>query len=116
MGLSAASMSPVRGISSYRAAVQQAYTIDNESDFSSAFVDSVKGLGSADAVMGATPVQYPTATIMTRRIGQIEDNQRVNEGLNSIASGYEGVTTGYGRSSDAVTGYGMVGSSVDLYA
>ncbi len=109
-------MNPVRGISSYRSAVALNYAIDNKADFSDAFTDSVKALSSADAVEGAAPVQYPTATVMTKRVGQIQDSQRVSEGLNSIAQGFEGITTGYGSGGGANRGYGMVGSQIDLFA
>ena len=114
MGLSAASMNPISGV--YRSRVAQAYTVDNKADFSDAFVDSVKNLSSADAVEGAAPVQYPTAQIMTRRIGQIQDSQRVSQGLNTIASGFEGITTGYSRGGNGQSGYAMVGSAIDLFA
>ena len=114
MGLSAASMNPISAV--YKSRVAQAYTVDNKADFSDAFVESVKKLPSADAVEGVAPVQYPTAQIMTRRIGQIQDSQRVSQGLNSIASGFEGITTGYGQSGDGRSGYGMVGSAIDLFA
>ncbi|GEM_PF-1475569 len=115
MGLSAASMNPVQGVS-YRSTVAQAYSLDNKADFSDAFVESVKGLSSADAVEGAAPVQYPTAQVMTRRIGQIQDSQRINKGLNSIASGFDGITTGYGSSGGSSKGYGVIGSRIDLFA
>ncbi len=108
-------MNPIQGVS-YRSRVAQAYTLDNKADFSDAFVESVKKLPSADAVESVAPVVYPTAQIMTRRIGQIQDSQRVNQGLNSIASGFEGVTTGYGSSGDGSRGYGMTGSRIDLFA
>ena len=115
MGLSASSMNPISGIS-YRSTVPQAYTIDNQSDFSDAFTDSVKSLPSADAVEGAAPVQYATAYTMTRRVSQLEDSQRINEGLNSIARGFEGIATGYGSRGDVTRGYGMVGSQIDPFA
>ena len=114
-GLSSSSMNPIQGVS-YRSSVEQAYSIDNQADFSDAFVESMRGLPAADAVEGAPPVQYPTATIVTRRIGQIEDSVRVNEGLNSIASGFTGRTTGYSRGGEASRGYDMVGSTIDLFA
>ena len=116
MGLSAASMNPVRGISSYRSTVAQAYNIDNKADFSDAFVESLKRVSSADSVGGVPPIQYPTAKIMTNRISQISETQRVSEGLNSIAKGFEGITTGYGNGGGASRGYGIVGSQIDLFA
>ena len=115
MGLSASSMNPVQGIT-YRSTVPQAYSIENKSDFSDAFVQSVESLPSADAVEGAAPVQYPTASVVSRHIGQLEDSKRVAAGLNSIAASFEGLTTGYGRSGVGSRGYGMVGSTVDLFA
>ena len=114
-GLSSASMNPIQQVT-YRESVDQAYTIDNQSDFSDAFVDSVRDLSSAESVEGVPPVQYPTANVLTRRIGQIEEGMRVNAGYNSIAAGYEGVTVGYGRGGAASQGFGMVGSTIDLFA
>ncbi len=108
-------MNPIQGVS-YRGRVAQAYTVDNKADFSDAFTESIKRLPSADAVESAAPVVYPTAQVMTRRIGQIQDSQRVSQGLNSIASGFEGITTGYGSGGDTTRGYGMVGSQIDLFA
>ena len=113
-GISSSSMNPIQGIS-YRSTVNQAYTVENKSDFSDAFVDSVKGLSSADSVMGPSPVVYPTATVMTKKIGQIEDSVRANEGFNSIASGFAGATTGYGRAGDGM-GYGVIGAGFDSFA
>ena len=114
-GLSSSSMNPIQGVS-YRSAVPQAYTVENQSDFSDAFVESMRSLSSTDAVEGAAPVQYSTATVMTRHIGQIEASQRSNEGYNTIAAGFEGRTVGYGAGAGATTGYGMVGSHIDLFA
>ena len=115
MGLSTASLNPIQGVS-YRSVVPQSYTVSNEADFSDAFTDSVKDLSSADSVMGPTPVQYPTATLRTKQIGQIEANQKINDGLNSIAMGFEGRATGYNSGGFSAMGYGMVGSRIDLFA
>ncbi len=114
-GLSSSSMNPIQSVS-YRTGVEQAYKVENEADFSDAFIESVKGLSSPESVEGAMPVQYPTATVMNRRIGQLEDSVRVNEGLNSIASAFEGLTTGYGYSGKSSKGYSVVGSHIDLFA
>jgi hypothetical protein len=114
MGLSVASLRPISGLS-YVQQKPMNYTVDNQSDVSGAFVESMENASPAK-VDAAPPVRYPTAQVSSiDSAEQVTRNQQVNRAYNNIASRYSGTVTGYGQDR-AARAYGTVGQALDLFA
>lgn len=112
----------IGGLSAYGngAAVRpMSYAVENQSQVSSAYQDSVKQMSGTDTFPGigaAGPVQYANAQyVKVDSAAQVQRAQEVSRGLNSVASGFEGRAVGYDADS-AAYGYDMIGSTLDLYA
>ena len=114
MGLSASSMNPIVGIE-YRVTTPQSYNLENKSEVSDSFVESLKASGFSNRVEGAAPVQYATASVTTNRIAQVQKNQEVNQAYNAIASSFGNQSISYGADSRN-TSFNMLGSQLDLFA
>ena len=126
MGLSVASLRPITaytGVSGARSVsgssqVQQKsmnYSLENESDVSGAYAESLQQATPA-RVDAVPPVRYANATLDRVDPAQrMSMSQQVNRAYNNVASRFGGTTTGYGQDR-AARAYGMVGQSVDLFA
>lgn len=113
MGLSVASLNPIS--STPVMSSRQAYTIDNQSEISSAYRESIANTTTPEGVRGPAPVQYATRRYNVSGVNSLSENQRMTRAYNSIASGFEGVNTSYDRNSEA-SPYEMVGSGFDAFA
>ena len=113
MGLSVASLGRISGLS-YVQQKPMNYLVDNESEVSGAFVESMQTASPAK-VDAAPPVRYATASMEEEDPMQRQrQNQQVNRAYNSIASQYSGMVTGYGQDR-AARAYQTVGQSVDYF-
>lgn len=112
-GLSAASMNPISSITT-RQVRPEAYAIDNQSEVSDAFSQSL-AMQSVEGVSAPSPVKYANAQVEENTINAAEQSSRTNQMFNNIASAYQGMNTSY-DATGAAFGYGMVGNSVDLMA
>lgn len=115
MGLSVGSMRPISSVS-FVTRSPQMYAVDNESEVSAAYAESVArpentggGIGS---VGSARPVQY--ANTKTTAASPMEETQRVSRAYNDIASSFSGLTTSYTQDMSGVQ-YGVAGSNIDVY-
>ena len=114
MGLSASSLNPISAIE-YRTTIPQAYTVENESEVSDSFVESLRGAGYSNRVDAVSPVQYATANVSVNRIEQLQKNQETNKAYNDLAASFGGVSVAYGNASQSL-GYSVVGSMFDSFA
>ncbi|MBO6129337.1 MAG: hypothetical protein J6P79_10640 [Pseudobutyrivibrio sp.] len=117
-------IAPIGGISSYSqiSSVQPMnYAIDNDADFSDVYTnESVK---NGAAVTGASPVQYPNATVRdvdsnSMVVDQLErqkHNLQVSSDFNDIASKFLSGNTSYGLNGRGST-YSTSGAHFDAYA
>ncbi|MBR6268891.1 MAG: hypothetical protein IKR28_11265 [Selenomonadaceae bacterium] len=97
------------------------YNVKNEADVSDAFIET----GMSNAIMNVPPVIYPNAQEIPKAdeesdplalsINSVKKNQEANRMYNEVASKFQGMTTGYSQSTQALS-YGMSGSSIDLFA
>lgn len=92
----------------------QNYSISNQAMVSSAYQETVERANNGNAVLGASPVQYPTAQLLDNRISQIRGAQEMEQAYNAIASAFDSANTSY---SADLTGqsYSMVGANIDLF-
>jgi hypothetical protein len=90
-----------------------AYALQNNSQVSSSFEDSMKI--AQGGVTPPSPVSYPTAQIETNRINQAEASQETNRAYNQIASSFGSAATTYDANSQSFA-YATVGSNIDLFA
>lgn len=90
------------------------YSIGNQSQTSDAYVESIEKLNNI-SVEGAAPVQYATGSVSDNTISHIQAAQKAERGFNAVAGGFGESTTSYGMDMMA-SGYGMVGSRIDLFA
>lgn len=114
MGLSASSLNPISAIE-YRTTVPQAYTVENQSEVSDSFVEAMRGMGYANRVDAAAPVQYATASVSTNRIEMLQKNQEANKAYNDLAASFGGVSVSYGSARQAES-YAVIGSRFDAFA
>ncbi len=113
MGLSVASLRPISNVS-YAQQTPMNYAVDNQSEVSGAFVESMQE-AAPSKVDAAPPVRYATATM--ERVDPMEKagrSQQVSRAYNSLASQFGGNVTGYGQDR-AAKAYQTVGQSVDLF-
>ncbi len=97
------------------------YGVKNEADISDAFVET----GMSGAVMNVPPVIYPNAQEIPQAdldsdplalsVDSVKKSQEANRLFNDVASKFQGMTTGYSQSTEALS-YGMSGNSIDLFA
>lgn len=114
MGLSASSLNPINAIE-YKVTTPMAYNVENQSEVSDSFVESLQASGYTNRVDAAAPVVYATASVSTNRIAQVQRNQEVNQAYNSIAASFDNQSISYGANRQNNT-YEMLGSQLDLYA
>ncbi|WP_028234557.1 hypothetical protein [Pseudobutyrivibrio sp. MD2005] len=118
-------IAPIGGLSSYGSisSVQPMnYAVENDSDFSDVYnTESTKKAGS---VNGATPVQYPNATIKeddsdsSMVVDPLERQKKtiqVSSDFNNIAVKFNSGNTGYSMNGVGAS-YSTAGSSFDVYA
>lgn len=95
------------------------YSVENRSEVSSAYTESVKEAQNTSIfpdIGAVNPIQYPNAqTISINPMEKLAKTQSVSKDMNAIAAGFSGVTTGYDNSSQSY-GYQMIGSTIDFYA
>ena len=109
-GLSASSMNPISSVRR-REMVPDAYTLDNQSDVSDAFRQSLAANG-VEGIMAPTPVSYPTAHMQEHQFDRAASATQVNRYYNAIASGFGDATTSYNAAGKG-SSYGAVGQSID---
>ena len=114
MSLSIGNIGATGVATSYVATANYNYPVENKSQTSTAYAESVNRL-SGVSIEAASPVQYPTATTAENNISHIEAAQKAERGFNAIASGFGEGTTSYDYSM-AASAYGRTGSTIDLYA
>lgn len=116
MGISVASLNPISSVA-YVTANQQAYSISGESAVSQSYRDSIKNTATPAGVRATAPVTYSNTRfdISAIQIQNLNDNQKLNRGLNAIASSFGGASTSYGRDMSA-SPYDMFGSGFDAFA
>lgn len=93
------------------------YALQNTSAVSSAYTQSMKNIqrtGAFADIDAANPVVYPNAQVVDPA-KQVKASQETNKEFNSVASGFMGMTTGYGGAGTS-TGYEMLGSNFDAFA
>lgn len=116
MSLAINALNAYSGISSVR---PMNYSVRNQSEVSSAYTESVKetqNAGTFPSIGTVNPVAYPDATVSAAdSTARLAKAQSTNRELNSIASGFSGIMTGYGNDSQSY-GYEMIGSTIDYYA
>jgi len=103
-------MSPISSVRSVGTRPQN-YAVDNQSEISDAFADSLKTYG-ATGVTGPSPVQYTNAQTEDNKVSAVNDSAKANRFYNDIASAFQGVSTGYGANAQAQS-YAMVGANFD---
>lgn len=113
MGLSVASLNPIKSVT-YVSQKPQAYTIENKSDVSSAYKESLKNTVTPEGINGPAPVQYATRFNRVSSTS-LDKNRLMNRAYNTIASAFGGDVTGYDRNREP-SAYGVVGNGVDLFA
>lgn len=92
--------------------------LEAQSEVSSAYTDSVKGLSraqSANPVSSVSPVRYPNA-IETDDEGKEDKgitSATLNKAFNKIAAGFGNAVTGYSRTG-AGQGYAQLGTAIDI--
>ena len=95
------------------------YAVKNQSDVSSAYMESINETQSVEGFSGigaVNPTQYPNAqSVEINPMMKLAKTQSVSKDLNAIASGFSGITTGYDSTSQSY-GYQTIGSVIDLYA
>lgn len=114
MGLSASSLNPISAIE-YKTTTPRAYNVENQSEVSDSFVESLQASGYTNRIEGAAPVVYATASATTNRIAQVQKNQEVNQAYNSIAASFENFSVSYGADLK-YSSFDMLGSQLDLFA
>ena len=114
MGLSASSLNPISAIE-YKMTTPRAYNVENQSEVSDSFVESLQASGYSKRVEGAAPVQYATASVTTNRVSQVQKNQEVNRAYNAIAASFDGFSVSYGADRKN-SSFEMLGSQLDLFA
>jgi hypothetical protein len=94
------------------------YSVKNQSDVSSAYTESTKGVkktGTFPNIGAVNPVQYPNAQVTavdpTEKLAKA---QSVSRDMNEIASEFTGTATGYNSASQSY-GYDTIGSTIDVY-
>ncbi|MBQ1548674.1 MAG: hypothetical protein IIZ61_09820 [Lachnospiraceae bacterium] len=121
MGLSVArigavsGMSPMVGVnavSSYAKTEPMNYTVDNESEVSGSYVQSLKN-GSVNKVGATPPVRYANATVQSE--DAIQKKQDASRAYNQIAAAYTNENTTYGANMRGQS-YQAVGQNIDLFA
>ena len=106
-------MSPINPVS------RMNYQVQNESEVSDAFKDSVNKVGSSGSMGGigvTSPVRYANATYNPEAVEQKQQaSLEANAEFNSIADAFGGATTGYDAARAAMT-YASIGGGFDAYA
>ena len=92
---------------------QKAIQLENQSQVSDAFKESMKVHRGSDSVEATPPVQYATATVEKNKLSAAQKNQEANQAYNAIADSFAGAT-GYDQGLHA-TSYAGVGQNVDEY-
>lgn len=96
-----------------------AYAVDNKSDVSGAFVESMNRVGAVspkDRVGAAVPVRYPDARVdENTSFLKLQEAVSANRDYNRIATEFSNSYTGY-SANGAGTNYSVSGGSVDFYA
>lgn len=113
-GISPMSMNPVSTVRAVETKPQN-YAVENESEVSDAFTQSL-AVNGASGIVAPTPVQYANARTEENAVGGASaDAARTNRFFNDIASAYQGMSTSY-DASGAAGQYAMIGSNIDLSA
>ena len=122
MGLSVArigalsGMNPVSGVSAYMKTEPMNYTVDNESEVSGSYVQSLRGGASANKVGAVPPVRYANATVQSGDpIQAVQKKQETERAFNQLASAYGNDNTTYGANMRGQS-YQAVGQTIDLFA
>lgn len=113
MGLSVASLNPIS--STAVMSTRQAYSIDNQSEISSAYRESIANTATPEGVRGPAPVQYATRRYNVSGVNSLSENQRMTRAYNNIASAFDGINTSYDRNSEA-SPYQLIGKGFDAFA
>lgn len=112
-------ISPIGAYSSMAAIKPIQYQVQNQSEVSDAYQESVGALGGAQSsrpVDAVSPVVYANAQKMaTESVDTNDVAQKVSQAYNKIASSFSDKITGY-SSHGSGEKYSMVGNSIDLFA
>ena len=92
----------------------QNYAVENESEISDAFSESLATNG-VGGINGPSPVQYPNAQVAETGHRQAAEAARVNQYYNNVASSFQGAATSY-NANGMGSQYSVVGSTIDLTA
>ena len=108
---------PVMGLSSYDSITKiqpMNYAIENEAEVSDVY--SSESTKQTAGINATNPIQYPNATTYEADpIKKQDESLEASQEFNAVASKFAGAITGYNASSKG-TGYGVVGSTIDVYA
>ena len=117
-------IAPIGGLSTYSpiSSIQPMnYAVQNQAEVSDVYAEDVTR--NTAGVNGASPVQYPNATIKTEPVARqgvidptemLEQKKRAASAYNDIASQFKTNNTGYSRSGIG-NSYGMAGSRFDAF-
>jgi hypothetical protein len=118
-------IAPISGINSYMstASIQpMSYAVESESEVSDVF--AAESTKNTAGINGATPVQYPNATVKAEPVEKeqlidptalLEQRRRTASAFNEIASQFRTANTGYSKAGIG-NNYGMSGSRFDAFA
>ncbi len=113
-GIGPMSMNPISAIRP-REIRPQNYAVENESEISDAFSESLE-VNGANGITGPAPVQYTNAQA-TEFGGSGQRSSpsaaRVSQFYNQVASSFQGAPTSYDAGGNAGQ-YAMIGSNIDL--
>ena len=115
-GISPFGMSPIRPVST-REVRPQNFNVENESEVSDAFKESLEVNGGS-GITGPSPVQYANASSKETEAAALENAKNateVNDYYNKVAESFGGASTSYDAGGNA-SQYSMVGSHIDLLA
>ena len=118
MGLSVSAIRPYSSVS-YTQKVDNAYALENQSEISDSYLDSVKNMNSLADIDPSTPVQYANAQRVSNKavapLDQIAASKRASRAFNDLAESFGGATTSYGQNMNAQA-YSQIGKNIDLFA
>lgn len=97
------------------------YSIQNKSDVSDAYTESVdeaSKAGTPKELSAVQPVRYPNAQIQAEGVEptkRMENAKKASQEYNQVAANFAGSSTWYGANAVA-GGYATVGNNIDLFA
>ena len=113
-------ISGISGISAYSPITSikpMQMPLEAQSATSTAYAESVKGLGAAAAsnpVDAVNPVRYPNAIEVSDKEKEDKaDVSTINKAFNKIAENFGNAVTGYSRTG-AGQGYAQIGTAIDI--